>query len=131
MTLLRTGALAALALALAAGAAHADERCYGVAPAGENAGLDGREAPGSSTVDFQGNAWILVPDGTCLTRQVPVEPDGTPRRGSLEPLDLLVRSQGHGWRIIGGDDVRLLEWARTEQVLKRLRARNRKIETEL
>ena len=51
--------------------------------------------------------------------------------GVMEPLDLLVRSHGNGWRIIGGEDVRLLEWARTEQEIKRLRARKRKIETEL
>ncbi|WP_459932123.1 hypothetical protein [Fundidesulfovibrio butyratiphilus] len=51
--------------------------------------------------------------------------------GSPEPLDLLARSHGNGWRIISGDDAKLLEWARTEQEIKRLRARKRKIETEL
>lgn len=91
MTLRQTGTRVALAFVAAAGlaapAALAEERCYGVAPAGRNDGLDGREAPGTSTIDFQGNAWILVPDGTCLTQPVPVQPDGTPRRGALEPLD--------------------------------------------
>ena len=91
MALRRTGTWAALALAAAAGlvgpAALAEERCYGVAPAGKNDGIDDGEAPGTSTVDYQGNAWILVPDGTCLTQPVPVQPDGTPRRGALEPLD--------------------------------------------
>ena len=52
------------AIAMAAGlwagaaAAQSTERCYGVAPAGENDGIGSREAPGSSTVDFQGDAWI-------------------------------------------------------------------------
>ena len=48
-----------------------------------------------------------------------------------EPLDLLARSHGQGWRVIDGEDARLLEWARTEQEIKRLKARKRKIETEL
>jgi len=91
MRLRSTGTLAAATLAAAlsalAPAALADERCYGIAPAGKNDGIDDREAPGSSTVDFQGNAWIVVPDGTCLTQPVPIQPDGTPRRGALEPLD--------------------------------------------
>jgi uncharacterized membrane protein len=81
------------ALALIAGAALAQEqgqerdRCYGVALAGENDGLDRREDPGSSTVDYQGNAWVMVPQGTCMTMPLPAQPDGTPRRGALEPLD--------------------------------------------
>lgn len=78
----------ALVLALAlAGQAAADERCYGVAPAGGNQGIGTEAAPGTSTVAYQGDAWMLVPDGTCLTMPLPVQPDGTPRRGSLEPLD--------------------------------------------
>ncbi|UJX42998.1 hypothetical protein K9F62_10100 [Desulfovibrio sp. JY] len=51
--------------------------------------------------------------------------------GTPEPLALLVRSHGKGWRVIDGEDAKLLEWARTEQEIKRLRARKRKIETEL
>ena len=53
----------------------------------ENDGIAAREAPGTSSVDYQGNAWVAVPAGTCLTMPVPVQADGTPRRGSLEPLD--------------------------------------------
>ncbi len=87
MRLRWTGTLVAAGLMSLASAAFADERCYGVAPAGKNDGLDGREAPGTSTIDYQGNAWMLVPDGTCLTQPVPVTPDGTPRRGALQPLD--------------------------------------------
>jgi uncharacterized membrane protein len=78
-------AAAALTAPMAWG--QAQERCYGVALAGENAGIDDREAPGSATVDYQGNAWTLVPAGTCATRPLPVQPDGTPRRGAIEPLD--------------------------------------------
>ncbi|WP_075353244.1 hypothetical protein [Desulfovibrio sp. DV] len=51
--------------------------------------------------------------------------------GSSEPLDVLARSHGMGWRIIDGEDAKLLEWARMEHEIKRLRARKRKIETEL
>ncbi len=43
------------------------EKCYGVAKAGENdckAGA-GTSCQGTSTVDFQGNAWSFVPKGTC------------------------------------------------------------------
>jgi uncharacterized membrane protein len=88
---MRIGTATALVAALLATApvahAQAQERCYGVARAERNDGLDRREAPGGSTVDFQGNAWVTVPAGTCLTMALPVQPDGTPRRGSLEPLD--------------------------------------------
>jgi uncharacterized membrane protein len=77
----------AVVLAMAAGGAWGAERCYGVALAGQNQGIGAREAPGSSTIDYQGDAWVMVPDGTCLTMPLPVQPDGTPRRGALEPLD--------------------------------------------
>jgi uncharacterized membrane protein len=81
------GAAAVLAAGLSAAAAGAAERCYGVAPAGQNDGIDDEEAPGSSTVDFQGNAWVWVEDGTCLRTTRAPQPDGTPRRGSIEPLE--------------------------------------------
>ena len=91
MRLRWTGTLAvagiAAALTALAPVASAEERCYGVAPAGKNDGIDEREAPGTSTIDYQGNAWIRVPNGTCLTQPVLVQPDGTPRRGALKPLD--------------------------------------------
>ncbi len=82
-------AVLALAMALAgtAAAAQSQERCFGVAPAGANDGIGSGGAPGSSTVDFQGDAWVMVPAGTCLTMALPVQPDGTPRRGALEPLE--------------------------------------------
>jgi uncharacterized membrane protein len=79
----------AAALTLAVGS-HAPaqaqdmEKCYGVALAGENdcAAGPGTTCSGTSTVDYQGNAWKLVPAGTCVT----MEKDGD-RMGSLEPLD--------------------------------------------
>lgn len=66
-------------------AAAADmEKCYGVAEAGGNdcAAGPGTSCAGSSTVDYQGNAWKLVPAGTCETMEVPGD-----RKGSLEALD--------------------------------------------
>lgn len=91
----RTTATAALAavLALSAGvsiAAAADEhgkakgdteKCYGVAKAGENdckAGA-GTSCAGSSKVDYQPDAWKMVPKGTCVKISTP---KGT---GSLTP----------------------------------------------
>ena len=69
------GAMAA-ALTVAAESTEAGggkERCYGVAKAGENdckAG-PGTTCAGSSTVDYQGNAWKLVPKGTCESIETP------------------------------------------------------------
>lgn len=65
------------------------EKCYGVSLAGENdcAAGPGTTCAGSSTVDYQGNAWTMVPAGTCATIEVPAAADGTARTGSLEPLD--------------------------------------------
>lgn len=81
-------AAAVAAVAGASGAsAQQTERCYGVARAAETAGIDDGEAAGGAAQDYQGNAWMLVPQGECLTMTVPPQPDGTPRRGSLEPLD--------------------------------------------
>ena len=65
------------------------EKCFGVALAGQNdcAAGPGTSCAGSSTVDYQGNAWKLVPAGTCLTMELPATADGTARSGSLEALD--------------------------------------------
>lgn len=76
----------ALLLALPAGAQDG-ERCYGVALAGQNEGVGAESAPGGATQDYQGNAWVTTPPGTCLTLPLPPRPDGTPRRGSHQPLD--------------------------------------------
>ncbi|ANB01778.1 DUF2282 domain-containing protein [Ectothiorhodospira sp. BSL-9] len=60
------------------------EKCYGVSPAGENdcAAGPGTSCSGTSTQDYQGNAWSLVPAGTCEELELPGD-----RQGSLEPLD--------------------------------------------
>ncbi|HEY3797166.1 MAG TPA: DUF2282 domain-containing protein [Caulobacteraceae bacterium] len=66
----------------AALAAH-KQKCYGVALKGQNdcvAG-PGTTCQGTSTIDFQGNAWKLVLGGTCTSIVVPGG-----RHGSLTPL---------------------------------------------
>ncbi|HBG99795.1 MAG: DUF2282 domain-containing protein [Rhodobacteraceae bacterium] len=80
------GAVAAAVGTYAAAPAQAQdmEKCYGVSLAGENdcAAGPGTSCAGSSTVDYQGNAWTLVPAGTCTSMELP---EG--RMGALEPLD--------------------------------------------
>lgn len=81
----------AVAAALAAHAAQADqpqEKCFGVALAGQNdcAAGAGTSCAGTSKVDYQGDEWQLVPKGTCLTLTLPKMMDGTARTGSLAPL---------------------------------------------
>jgi len=59
------------------------EKCYGVAKAGENdcAAGPGTSCAGTSTRDYQGNAWKLVKEGTC-------EATATPKgKGSLKPIE--------------------------------------------
>ena len=60
--------------------AQANEKCFGVSLAGENdcAAGPGTTCAGTSTVDYQGNAWTLVPAGTCAEIELP---DG--RMGAL------------------------------------------------
>lgn len=85
-TLAAAGAVAAaLSATLAVPAqAQAKEKCYGVSLAGKNdcAAGPGTTCAGTSTVDYQGNAWTLVDNGTCAEIELP---DG--RMGSLEPLE--------------------------------------------
>ncbi|WP_028725550.1 MULTISPECIES: DUF2282 domain-containing protein [Paracoccus] len=85
---------AALTCALGAMAAtpvHAQgmEKCFGVSLAGENdcAAGPGTTCAGTSKVDYQGNAWTLVPAGTCADIALPAADDGTARQGSLSELD--------------------------------------------
>ena len=75
---------AALASHATVASAQANEKCYGVSLAGENdcAAGPGTTCAGTSTVDYQGNAWTLVPQGTCLSMELPGD-----RMGSLEELD--------------------------------------------
>lgn len=59
------------------------EKCYGVALKGQNdcAAGPGTSCQGTSTMDFQGNAWKFVRGGTCTSIQVPGG-----GRGSLTPM---------------------------------------------
>jgi uncharacterized membrane protein len=66
--------------AKAAVAAH-KEKCFGVALKGQSAAGPGTTCQGTSTVDFQGNAWKFVQHGTCTSIQVPGG-----HTGSLTPL---------------------------------------------
>ncbi len=62
-------ALAAAALvASPAQAAGSKEKCYGVALKGKNdcAAGPGTSCAGTSTVDYQGNAWKYVAKGSCV-----------------------------------------------------------------
>ncbi|GKY89106.1 BufA1 family periplasmic bufferin-type metallophore [Sinisalibacter aestuarii] len=85
----------AVATALAAHAANAQdgatEKCYGIAKAGENdcAAGPGTTCAGTSKVDYQGNAWSLVPAGTCeeTVIEASMTMDGMERMGALEALD--------------------------------------------
>ena len=65
----------------AAVAAH-KEKCFGVALKGQNdcAAGPGTTCQGTSTVDFQGNAWKFVAGGTCTNIVVPGG-----KHGSLTP----------------------------------------------
>ena len=59
------------------------QKCYGVALKGQNdcAAGPGTTCQGTSTVDFQGNAWKFVRGGTCTSIVV-----GGGKHGSLTPL---------------------------------------------
>lgn len=88
----------AVALAVSATAnvtpanAQAKEKCYGISLAGQNdcAAGPGTTCAGTSTIDYQGNAWTLVPAGDCVkygveesTAQFELPGD---RSGSLDAL---------------------------------------------
>ncbi|PSL21788.1 DUF2282 domain-containing protein [Shimia abyssi] len=89
-TLAVAGAVAAALTAHATTASAAgQEKCYGVSLAGQNdcAAGPGTTCAGTSTVDYQGNAWTLVDAGTCAEIELPTLADGSARTGALEPLD--------------------------------------------
>jgi uncharacterized membrane protein len=56
------------------------EKCFGVALKGQNdcAAGPGTTCQGTSTVDFQGNAWKFVRGGTCATMALPGGLKGSP-----------------------------------------------------
>lgn len=71
----------ALSLTVLAGGAHADagkpakaqEKCFGVALAGKNdcAAGAGTSCAGTSKVNYQGNAFVMVDKGTCTSIKTP------------------------------------------------------------
>ena len=67
------------------GAAAGKEKCYGVSLKGKNdcAAGPGTSCAGSSKVDYQGDAWKMVPKGTCEETPSPTSPTGF---GQLEPF---------------------------------------------
>ncbi len=86
-----TPTLSAAALALALGsalnlaavpmtaqAADASEKCYGIALKGQNdcAAGAGTSCAGTSKVDYQSDAWKLVPKGTCEQTDSPSSDTG-------------------------------------------------------
>lgn len=81
------------AAAIQTAQAQAKEKCYGISLAGQNdcAAGPGTTCAGTSTVDYQGNAWTLVPAGDCVKFGVEESiaefelPED--RTGSLEALD--------------------------------------------
>src|SRR3569832_2017615 len=84
-----TTALATIAVAGPLTKAEADaaiaakkEKCFGVALKGQNdcAAGPGTTCQGTSTADFQGNAWKFVQGGTCTSVQLP-----NGKTGSLKP----------------------------------------------
>ena len=80
-TLISAGAMTSLSVDNAQAAEK--EKCFGVALKGQNdckAGA-GTTCAGTSTEDYQGNAWKLVPKGTCTSMKTP---NGM---GSLEPIE--------------------------------------------
>ncbi len=89
------GAVATAMASATVPAAAADVKCYGVSLAGQNdcAAGPGTTCAGTSKVDYQGNAWTLVKDGTCESGMPTLAksgktvelPDG--RSGSLAALD--------------------------------------------
>jgi uncharacterized membrane protein len=80
---------AAVAASAGTASAQSQEKCYGVALAGQNdcAAGAGTTCAGTSTVDYQGNEWKMVTAGSCLSMELPAMADGTARKGSLEALD--------------------------------------------
>ena len=59
------------------------EKCFGVALKGQNdcAAGPGTTCQGTSTADFQGNAWKFVQGGTCTSIELPGG-----KNGSLKPV---------------------------------------------
>jgi uncharacterized membrane protein len=76
-------ALAAVSLPANAAETADKEKCFGISLAGKNdcAAGPGTTCAGTNKVDYNGQAWKLVPKGTCVTMTTPFGP------GSLEPVE--------------------------------------------
>jgi uncharacterized membrane protein len=73
-----SGVTASLGIACLSASAPASaqddmEKCYGIALAGQNdcAAGPGTTCAGTSKIDYQSNAWKLVPQGTCTQIETP------------------------------------------------------------
>lgn len=77
------GVAAGLAATPAVAQKQPMEKCYGVAKAGKNdcAAGPGTSCAGTSKTDYQGNAWKLVPKGSCTGIETPKG------NGSLKPIE--------------------------------------------
>ena len=75
-TLSAAALLAASPSQAAAGGSGAKEKCYGVALKGQNdcAAGAGTTCAATAKVDYQGNAWKLVDQGSCVATQTPLGP---------------------------------------------------------
>ena len=93
LTTVASGVAAALGLAASitthtVNAQEGMEKCYGVSLAGKNdckAG-PGTSCAGTSKLDYQSNAWKLVPQGTCTDIETPYG------KGSLQESDARIPS---------------------------------------
>ena len=71
-----SSALAATVVSSSPAQAGSKEKCYGVSLKGLNdcAAGAGTTCAATSKVDYQGNAWRLVDQGSCVTTQTPFGP---------------------------------------------------------
>lgn len=81
-SILTASLIASVAATPAAAAKGEKEKCYGVAKAGKNdcAAGPGTTCAGTSTKDYQGNAWKYVAKGSCVQIETPKG------KGSLKPI---------------------------------------------
>jgi uncharacterized membrane protein len=74
--------VAVASFAVPASAAEEMEKCYGVSLKGQNDCAAGAHScAGTSTVNYDGQSFKLVPAGTCTSMETPDGP------GSLTPID--------------------------------------------
>lgn len=71
-------AMVGLASEASAQSKPAREKCYGISLAGHNdcSAGPGTSCAGTSKVNYEGDAWKLVPKGTCTTIKSPTSPTG-------------------------------------------------------